>query len=1099
MYPEFSIDKINLVVFSPDGNLHLANENSKPPEINTAVRTLAHIINALASGDSVRKPGLDSVKPSHVALDSIVNRLLDWVIPAANAALPDPNQGTGGPILVITADTPSFGNYYAEILRTEGLNEFAVAGISSVNAATLAAYDVVILAQMALAPGQVTMLTTWVTNGGNLIAMRPDKQLAGLLGLTPLNATLNNGYLQVNTGASPGSGIFGQTMQFHGAADLYALNNGSTGVAMLYSNASTATPNPAVTLTSVGNAGGQAAAFTYDLATSIVYTRQGNPAWATQERDGFAPIRSDDKFFGQASGDVQVDWIDFNKIAIPQGDEQQRLLINLILEMNRDRKPLPRFWYFPRGLKATVIMTGDDHGNNGTEGRFNSFIAASPSGCSVRDWECVRGTSYMYASTPLTPAKAASFNAQGFEIGLHINTNCGDFTPASLEAFYVDQIGTWSAKYNTVPAPETQRHHCLVWSDWLTAAKVQLNHGIRFDTSYYFWPPSWVLDRPGFFSGSGMPMRFSDLDGTLIDVYNATSQMTDESGQSYPFTIDALLDGALGSSGFYGAFTINAHTDLPSVVESETTVASAQARGIPIITGRQMMDWLDYRNSSSFSAMTWVGNSLSFTVNPGIGGANVPANGLQVLLPMQAATGLLTNLTMNGTAVDFSSTTIKGVDYAVFTGVTGSYTATYGNSVIPPTVISISPTAGATGVNMGSIISATFSKGMDPATINAATFELRDQSNNPVSALVGYNSGATAATLAPTGPLAANTVYTVTVKGGLNGVRDTAGNALGANVAWVFTTDTQPIVPSTCGIWPGSTTPQTLSVNDSNPVELGVKFRSDINGMVTGVRFYQSNTGTTFQAALWNSSGQQLAIGSVTSTVSGWQQLDFATPVAITANIVYVASYHAPNGNYAVNSFGFANCLDNQHIHLLKDGENGVNGLYKYSADSVFPTHSYQSSNYWVDVVFSPNVGSTTTAPSVALDGRVSANKGGKETAATVKTPNVRISAVDPIASESPGDSGKFRVSLNAPSKKNLLVKFEASGKAIKGRDYRRFPNYLLIPAGKVSGIIEVLPVDDLKKEGTERVTLRLVNEGINGYNVRPPSVATVTILDNDK
>ena len=51
---------------------------------------------------------------------------------------------------------------------------------------------------------------------------------------------------------------------------------------------------------SVGANGGQAAAFTYDLARSVVYTRQGNPAWAGQERDGFAPIRSDDLFFGAA-------------------------------------------------------------------------------------------------------------------------------------------------------------------------------------------------------------------------------------------------------------------------------------------------------------------------------------------------------------------------------------------------------------------------------------------------------------------------------------------------------------------------------------------------------------------------------------------------------------------------------------------------------------------------------------------------------------------------------------------------------------------------------------------------------------------------------
>ncbi len=56
-----------------------------------------------------------------------------------------------------------------------------------------------------------------------------------------------------------------------------------------------------MTLRSVGTSGGQAAAFTYDLARSVVYTRQGNPAWAAQERDGFAPIRSDDLFYGAES------------------------------------------------------------------------------------------------------------------------------------------------------------------------------------------------------------------------------------------------------------------------------------------------------------------------------------------------------------------------------------------------------------------------------------------------------------------------------------------------------------------------------------------------------------------------------------------------------------------------------------------------------------------------------------------------------------------------------------------------------------------------------------------------------------------------------
>ena len=92
---------------------------------------------------------------------------------------------------------------------------------------------------------------------------------------------------------------------------------------------------------------------------------------------------------------------------------------------------------------------------------------------------------------------------------------------------------------------------------------MELENGIRLDTNYYYWPPTWVKDRPGMFTGSGMPMRFADLDGSMIDVYQAATQMTDESGQTYPFTIDTLLDRALGPEGYYGVFTANMHTDDP--------------------------------------------------------------------------------------------------------------------------------------------------------------------------------------------------------------------------------------------------------------------------------------------------------------------------------------------------------------------------------------------------------------------------------------------------------------------------------------------------------------------------------------------------------
>ena len=484
-----------------------------------------------------------------------------------------------------------------------------------------------------------------------------------------------------------------QTIQFHGTGDAY-LPAGAATVATLYSDANTATPYPAVTNTSVGINGGHAAAFTYDLARSVVYSRQGNPAWAGQERDSLAPIRTDDLFFGQKFGDVQPDWIDLNKVAIPQADEQQRLLANLIQMINASRKPLPRLWYLPFGKKAAVVMTGDDHSTGGTAGRFDHYMAFSPAGCVVDNWECVRSTSNVYPATPLTDAQVANFVAEGFELALHVTMDpttqfgCGsNFTVATLASAYSTQLAQFSAKWPSAGMSVTNRMHCLTWSDWSTQPSTELANNIRIDTSYYYWPGNWMLNpssvgdplglpgaanRPGFMTASGFPMRFASSTGQMIDVYQAATQMTDESGQVYPDFAVSLFNNAVGAAGYYGVFTANMHTDNPISSGSDAIIAAAQVRGIPIVSAKQILRWLDGRNSSTFGGITWSANTLTFTVTAG---ANT--NGLQVMIPASAGALHLASLTLNATPVAYSLQTIKGIQYAFVAVGAGQYRVTY--------------------------------------------------------------------------------------------------------------------------------------------------------------------------------------------------------------------------------------------------------------------------------------------------------------------------------------------------------------------------------------------------------------------------------------
>jgi hypothetical protein len=218
------------------------------------------------------------------------------------------------------------------------------------------------------------------------------------------------------------------------------------------------------------------------------------------------------------------------------------------------------------------------------------------------------------------------------------------------------------------------------------------------------------------------------------------------------------------------------------------------------------------------------------------------------------------------------------------------------------------------------------------------------------------------ATLTPNSNLANSTTYTVTV----SGAKDLSGNTM-TSTSWSFTTISQSSGGEST-IWPGGAVPQNADDSDTSPVELGVKFQSDIVGYVAGVRFYKSanNTGTHV-ANLWSNAGSLLATITFTGeSASGWQTARFSTPVAINADTTYVASYHTNVGHYAGdNNYFSSGGVDSGTLHALADGADGGNGVYRYSANSAFPNSTYQASNYWVDVIFTTTTSADTTPPTI--------------------------------------------------------------------------------------------------------------------------------------
>ena len=152
-----------------------------------------------------------------------------------------------------------------------------------------------------------------------------------------------------------------------------------------------------------------------------------------------------------------------------------------------------------------------------------------------------------------------------------------------------------------------------------------------------------------------------------------------------------------------------------------------------------------------------------------------------------------------------------------------------------------------------------------------------------------------------------------------------------------------------CAIWPDVAPSGATDATDTTAVNLGVQFQATQNGTISGIRFYKEpdNTGT-HTGTLWTASGTELATGTFgNESTQGWEELDFSSPVSVTAGTTYVASYLTTTGHYAVTSGGLSSAVTNGPLTALANG-----GVYAYGSSTTFPTNTYNGSNYWVDVVY---------------------------------------------------------------------------------------------------------------------------------------------------
>ncbi len=195
---------------------------------------------------------------------------------------------------------------------------------------------------------------------------------------------------------------------------------------------------------------------------------------------------------------------------------------------------------------------------------------------------------------------------------------------------------------------------------------------------------------------------------------------------------------------------------------------------------------------------------------------------------------------------------------------------------------------------------------------------------------------------------------------GTFGVKASATDPGGFSASETFNIAVSTTSNTTASLFSASSTPANTGFNDGSPLEVGVKFTSSGAGQITGLKFYRSpgDSGPDI-LDLWTASGTKLASANFTNTsASGWQTATLATPVSITAGTTYIASYHTSGAYVATGNF-FGNALASGPLTAPSSASSGGNGVYAYGGTNsagLFPTNSFNSNNYYADVVFRPQL-----------------------------------------------------------------------------------------------------------------------------------------------
>jgi len=374
-------------------------------------------------------------------------------------------------------------------------------------------------------------------------------------------------------------------------------------------------------------------------------------------------------------------------------------------------------------------------------------------------------------------------------------------------------------------------------------------------------------------------------------------------------------------------------------------------------------------------------NTTTFTLTAG-----APPVAVTGVVTYAASTATFTPSSPLALGTLYTATITTGAQNLNGNGLASNYVWTFTTSAVacaPPTVVSVAPPNGAAGICPNTLVVATFSEAMNPATINTTTFTLTAPGPTPVTGTVTYSVSSYAATFTPTSPLALDTLYTATIT---TGAQDLAGDGLASDYVWTFTTSvtacqgTVPLgtacmfgilggstvtnsgastfVSGDIGVWPGTAVTGFTPANYSGTIYAGDAVAQTAQGDLT--------TAYNYAAAAPGGAVLPADIGGETLAPGVYETTSAQPSLGITGNLTL-----SGNGVYIFQIVSTLTTAANNSDVILSGGATSEDVFWQVGSSATLGTTTTFAGTIMAQASISLNTGATLNGRALARTGAV--------------------------------------------------------------------------------------------------------------------------------